>query len=68
VTRAEVRMFTTGLFPQARIITLSSRRLEPHRVVVDGAEVGRGLSWDTCYGDMRRRYDRSATPQEAASA
>lgn len=50
-------MFAVGLFPQARIVTLSNRRREPHRVVVDGAEVGSGLSWDSCYGDMRRRYD-----------
>ena len=68
MTRSEVRLFAAGLFPRARI-TLSNRRLEPHRVVVDGAEVGSGQSWDACYGDMRRRYYRSLEqPREAASA
>lgn len=69
MTRSEVRLFAAGLFPRARMVTLSNRRLEPHRVVVDGAEVGSGQSWDACYGDMRRRYDRSLEqPREAASA
>jgi hypothetical protein len=61
-------MYAVGLFPQARIVTLSSRRREPHRVVVDGTEVGRGQSWDMCYGDMRRRFDKSLEPLEAKSA
>ena len=56
MSRSELQIFASGLYPPPCRVRLESRKFTC-AVLVNGVEIASGSNWDHAYGDMRRRLD-----------